>query len=245
MSIRSRRARRERNPATQMVIGLFVIGLGMLFLLDNLGWLDLDFRIHVFPTILIAAGIVKVLQTRTQSGLIVGAGLILVGCLFMLKAMGWLDIDWRTFWPLLMIGAGVAVIAKSNLNRTTPPSDATAASPLSLDKPSDDSVINATAIMGSFKRRITTPDFRGGEVTAIMGGCDLDLRQSSITGDVVLNVYALFGGITIKVPVDWCVVLEGTPIMGGFEEKTVPPTDTSKRLILRGAVIMGGMEVRN
>jgi predicted membrane protein len=234
------RQRRERNPATQMIIGLFVIGVGMLFLLDNLGWLDLDLRIHIFPTILIGAGILKVLQTRTQSGVVVGGCLILAGCLFMLKAMGYLNIDWRTLWPLFMIGAGVAVVVKSNINRHAPAPDG-----LALNKDSDESLINATAIMGGFKRRIITPDFKGGEITSIMGGCDLDLRQSDLTGDAVLNVYALFGGITIKVPIDWTVVLEGTPIMGGFEEKTVPPAANTKRLIVRGYVIMGGLEVRN
>jgi predicted membrane protein len=236
-----RSRRRERNPATQMIIGLFVIGIGMLFLLDNLGWLELDFRIHVFPTILVVAGILKIVQTRTQSGIVVGAMLILVGGLFMLKEMGWLDIDWRTLWPVFMIAAGVAVVFKSNRR-----GDLSSTAVLSENhKDSGDSVINATAIMGSFKRRITTPEFRGGEINAIMGGCDLDLRQSSINGDAVLNVYALFGGITIKVPIDWTVVLEGTPLMGGFEEKTVPPTSTGKRLIVRGYVIMGGLEVRN
>jgi predicted membrane protein len=235
-----RNRRRERNPATQMIIGLFVIGIGMLFLLDNLGWLDLDLRIHIFPTILIAAGILKVLQTRTQSGVVVGGGLIAVGALLMLKEMGYLAIDWRNLWPVFMIAAGVAVVIKSNINRNAP-----AANAPSLDKDADDTVINATAIMGGFKRRITTQDFKGGEITAIMGGCELDLRQSSINGDAVLNVYALFGGITVKVPIDWTVMLEGTPIMGGFEEKTVPPAAVGKRLIVRGYVIMGGLEVRN
>lgn len=235
-----RTRRRERNPATQMIIGLFVIGVGMLFLLDNLGWLDLDLRIHIFPTILIAAGILKVLQTRTQSGVVVGGGLIAAGSLFMLKEMGYLAIDWRNLWPVFMIAAGVAVVIKSNINRNAPSTNAP-----SLDKDADDTVINATAIMGGFKRRITTQDFKGGEITAIMGGCELDLRQSSINGDAVLNVYALFGGITVKVPIDWTVMLEGTPIMGGFEEKTVPPAAVGKRLIVRGYVIMGGLEVRN
>jgi predicted membrane protein len=235
-----RNRRRERNPATQMIIGLFVIGVGMLFLLDNLGWLDLDLRIHIFPTILIAAGILKVLQTRTQSGVVVGGGLIAVGALLMLREMGYLDIDWRNLWPVFMIAAGVAVVIKSNINRNAPATNAP-----SLDKDADDTVINATAIMGGFKRRITTQDFKGGEITAIMGGCELDLRQSSINGDAVMNVYALFGGITVKVPIDWTVMLEGTPIMGGFEEKTVPPAAVGKRLIVRGYVIMGGLEVRN
>ncbi|MYM25009.1 hypothetical protein GTP46_20485 [Duganella sp. FT135W] len=226
-----------------MVIGLIVIGVGMLFLLDNLGWLDLDLRIHILPTILIAAGILKVLQTRTQSGIIIGGGMVAVGSVFMLKEMGLINIGWNTLWPLVLIGAGVAVVFKSNANRTAleqqPPGP--------LDKSEADSLINYTAIMGGFKHRITTPDFRGGEITSIMGGCDLDLRQSSINGDAVLNVFVMCGGITIKVPIDWTVVFDGTPIMGGFEEKTVPVTGpgSGKRLIVRGYVIMGGLEVRN
>lgn len=234
------RGTRERNPATQMVIGLFVIGFGLMFLLDNLGWLDLDLRVHILPTILIGAGILKTLQTRTQSGLVVGGVMIVAGCVIMLKSMGWLDIDWRSVWPVLMIMAGVAVIFRSRgdtaiMEQSVGP----------LDKRDDDSVINCTALLGGFKRRVNSQDFRGGEITAIMGGCDLDLRQASINGDAVLNVFALCGGITVKVPIDWTVVLEGTPIMGGFDEKTVPPTGNAKRLILRGYVIMGGMEVRN
>ncbi|MYM82024.1 hypothetical protein GTP44_08660 [Duganella sp. FT50W] len=225
-----------------MIIGLFVIGIGMLFLLDNLGWVDLDLRVHIVPTVLIGVGILKVLQTRTQSGVIVGGALIVVGALIMLKSLGFLHIDWRTLWPLLLIGAGVAVVIKSTMQRASPQQDG-----LSLDKDSSDNVINITAIMGAHKNRVLSQDFRGGEITAIMGGSDLDLRQASINGDAVLNLFAFCGGITIKVPVDWIVLLEGTPIMGGFEEKTMPPAAGSvpKRLILRGYVIMGGVEVRN
>ncbi|MYM67958.1 hypothetical protein GTP45_14120 [Pseudoduganella sp. FT55W] len=237
------KTRRDRNPATQMFIGLFVIGLGMLFLLDNLGWLDLDLRVHILPTVLIGAGILKVLQTRTQSGIVIGGVMIAAGSLIMLKEIGLIDIGWRTLWPLLLIAAGVAVVVKSTVNRNLQVQQQLGP----LDKSEADAQINYTAIMGGFKHRITTQDFRGGEITAIMGGCDLDLRQSSINGDAVLNVFVLCGGITIKVPIDWTVVYEGTPIMGGFDEKTVPQAGvgSSKRLIIRGYVIMGGMEVRN
>jgi hypothetical protein len=115
-----------------------------------------------------------------------------------------------------------------------------------LDKADGESVVNYTAIMGGFKHRITTQDFRRRNHRH-HGRLRLDLRQSSINGDAVLNVFVLCGGITIKVPVDWTVVFDGLPIMGGFDEKTVPPTGpgSGKRLIVRGYVIMGGMEVRN
>jgi hypothetical protein len=105
--------------------------------------------------------------------------------------------------------------------------------------------VDVTAILGGFERRVHTQDFRGGEVTAVMGGCALDMRAASMTGEAVIDVFAFWGGVTLKVPPDWTVVLEGTPIMGGFEEKTVSPPDGSKRLVVRGYAIMGGVEVRN
>ncbi|MTV36918.1 LiaI-LiaF-like domain-containing protein [Duganella radicis] len=237
--------RRERNPATQMIIGLFVIGIGLLFLIDNLGWVHLNLTVHIVPVILIGAGILKVVQTRSQSGTVVGGLMIAAGSVILLRETGLIDISMRSLWPLLLIAAGVAVVYKATASHAAQ----TRPAPGPLDKPDADgeSVINYTAIMGGFKHRITTQDFRGGEITAIMGGCDLDLRQASVNGDAVLNVFAMCGGITLKVPVDWTVVFDGTPIMGGFDEKTVPPTGpaSGKRLIVRGYVIMGGMEVRN
>jgi hypothetical protein len=71
------------------------------------------------------------------------------------------------------------------------------------------------------------------------------MRQCGLTGEAVINVFAFWGGVTIKVPPDWTVILHGTPIMGGFEEKTATPPDDSKRLIVRGYAIMGGVEVKN
>jgi len=62
----------------------------------------------------------------------------------------------------------------------------------------------------------------------------------------VLDVFAMWGGIEILVPADWGVVVQGTPIMGAFEDKTSPPRDGSgAKLIIKGVVIMGGVEIKN
>ena len=232
--------RNQKSPASQIIVGLLVIIVGMVFLLDNLGWLDFQFTLHLWPTALIFFGILKVVQTRTPSGAIVGGGLILVGGLTLLKEIGLIAISWHSLWPILLIVFGLSVVFKSTtgrgvLERAQGPQE----------KTSDDNVINVTAVLGGFTRRVVTQDFRGGEITALMGGCDLDLRQCSINGDAVIQVFAMFGGITIKVPTDWTVVLQGTPIMGGFEEKTAPAGNPAKRLVISGYAIMGGLEVRN
>ena len=58
-------------------------------------------------------------------------------------------------------------------------------------------------------------------------------------------MFSVMGGITLRIPPDWAVVLRGTPIMAAFEEKTVSPANTGKRLIISGYAIMSGVEVRN
>jgi predicted membrane protein len=246
------REKRNHNPAGQIALGIFVILMGIGFMLDNLGWLSFNPSVHLLPLMMIVFGIVKVVQTRTTQGVFIGAALILFGVVASLKAMGLLYVSWRDMWPVFMIALGLMVVFRSVMRqrRGDQPTDPfIIKTPLMFsrqqDMPSDDSTINVAAVMGGFVRRITSPDFRGGEVTVIMAGCELDLRQSSINGEAVLNVFALFGGIQIKVPPDWSVVLQGTPVMGGFDERTVWPPDTSKRLIIRGVAIMGGVEVRN
>jgi hypothetical protein len=82
-------------------------------------------------------------------------------------------------------------------------------------------------------------------LTAILGGFEVDLRNASIQGEAVMDVMAVMGGVQLRVPDDWIVIIEGFPILGGYDDKTRPPKDSVKRLVIRGTVIMGGVEVKN
>lgn len=228
----------ETNRASsQVILGLLVIGMGVLFLLDNLDILDFRHAIGFWPLAFIGAGLLVLFGDGPRSGSYTGAVLIGVGVLMILGRLGFLYISWAMTWPLVMIALGGLI-----LFRTLGPGRV--ARPGAVDG-SPDQVVDIVAILGGVERRITTPDFRGGEVTAVMGGCALDLRESSILKEAVLNVFTIWGGINIKVPPDWTVVLNGTPVMGGFSEKTISAPDGAKRLVITGYAIMGGVEVRN
>jgi predicted membrane protein len=78
-----------------------------------------------------------------------------------------------------------------------------------------------------------------------MGGCEIDLRQAAIDGEAVIDVFALWGGIEIRVPDDWTVIGQVTPFMGGYDDKTRSrPGSGAHRLVIRGMVVMGGVEVK-
>ena len=224
---------------SQVVLGFLVIAMGLLFLLDNLGILDMHQAVSVWPTLFIVVGTVKLCDTATPGGRLVGGILVGIGVLLTLDRMDIIDFSWRAVWPLALIGLGALMLVKAARGRRLLAGG-------SKDGIADD-VIDSTAIMGGFERRVSSQAFRGGEITAVMGGCSLDMRGCAIQpqGEAVINVFAFWGGVTIKCPPDWTVILQGTPILGGFEDKTIQPPDGARRLVIRGYAIMGGVEVRN
>lgn len=246
----------DKSSSNQVVIGAAVIVLGIAFLLDNLNLLDIGDVIDFWPAVFILIGIVKLSDTHTTGGKLVGAGFVLGGVLLTMNRLGYVHFHMKMFWPMILIAVGVAVVAKALANRSDGGKGGSGFAIFSSEKgigdadaaPSNDAsddVLNLTAVLGGIQRRVSTQHFRGGELTAFMGGVELDLRSASMDGEAVVNVFAAMGGIALKVPPDWTVIMNGMPIMGGFEEKTIEPKDQSKRLVIKGYAIMGGVEVRN
>ena len=83
---------------------------------------------------------------------------------------------------------------------------------------------------------------------AVMGGCEMDLRQAEIDGpEVVITAVAFWGGIKITVPEGIDVEMEGLSIMGGrsLRLRDVPIVPGSPRIRIRAYSIMGGIEIRS
>lgn len=83
---------------------------------------------------------------------------------------------------------------------------------------------------------------------AVMGGCDLDLRQAEIRGsEVVINAISIMGGVHIVVPEGFDVELVGFSIMGGrhLKIRDVPIIPGSPRIRVRAFPVMGGVEVKS
>lgn len=231
--------RAGRTVTSQVLMGVLVIAVGLLFFLDNLDIIHIGDALAFWPLVFIFAGVAKLLDTTTPDGYLIGLGAVGLGVALILERLDIIDFSWRAAWPLVLIAVGAMLVYRGSVARRP-------AHGLVEDGTGEDTkVVDVTAVLGGFDRRVRTQDFRGGEVTAVMGGCELDLRGSSISGEAVINVFAFWGGVSLKVPADWTVVLQGTPIMGGFDEKTATPPDNSKRLIIRGYAIMGGVDVHN
>jgi predicted membrane protein len=235
-------ATRERGlPALtgRVILGTLLILFGMLFLLDNLGYMDADKVLQFWPMILVGIGTWKALQPREDGQSALGVALIAIGIFLQLQMLAVMDLEFRHVWPAVLVALGGLLIWRGVFKRSRVRGDVTSAS----------SELHEMAFMGGGNRIIDSPDFRGGDVTAIMGGLELDLRKANMTSEsAVIDVFALWGGIEMRVPAEWSVDVQGVAILGGIENNaraSAVEGNPGKRLVIRGTVLMGGLEIKN
>ena len=78
---------------------------------------------------------------------------------------------------------------------------------------------------------------------AAFGGVDIDFTDAVWTSDeIVLDTYAVFGGVNVKVPAGVEVVDHTFAIFGGTSVKRTTPG--SKRIIVKGFALFGGIDVK-
>lgn len=224
--------RNRSSIPPRLIIGLIVIAVGVLFTLDRLGLADASEIERYWPAILILFGVAKLFSEAPVSGIF----WILVGALLLVPVFSE-EIEIEDLWPFLLILIGLHLVWRSFFG-----------GPRKRPRPEESpETVQAFGFLSTIKRSNSSQTFRGGDLTAIMGGCELDLRKARIAeGGAVLDALAFWGGIAIQVPESFCISLRVLPLMGAAEDKTrAPRGETDQQLIIRGFVLMGGIEVKN
>jgi hypothetical protein len=103
--------------------------VGSLFLLQNLGVLDAGRLADYWPLLLVWLGLSRLLGPRRSHHFASGAVLLVLGVLFQLDRLGVFWFHIHDFWPVLLVVAGVALIAESFLRRRAVPDGGQSAGP--------------------------------------------------------------------------------------------------------------------
>lgn len=228
---------------SQVVFGLMLVAAGTIFTLDNLEIIDARDYIRFWPVLFVGVGAVKLWHaTRNGHGWFGGLFFLGLGSWMLLNRVLYFRISPREFFPMVLVCLGGYLVWRGfgGTRRHGPVADG-------------QSQFSAFAIMGGVARRSNAQAFQGADLTAVMGGCDIDLRHASIAPgtEAVIEVFAFWGGIEIKVPEDWTVVPKVFPLMGGVDDRTRAPLalpdrpQQQKRLVVRGIVVMGGVGIKN
>ena len=102
------------------------------------------------------------------------------------------------------------------------------------------------AFMGSVARKVVTSDFKGGDIVAVMGGGDIDLRSAQMANAVAhLEVNLIMGGVNLFIPETWSVEYQGLPVMGSVEDRSKRPAEARGRLLISGVILMSSVIIRN
>jgi uncharacterized integral membrane protein len=225
----------QRSRRGNVLVGLILIFLGMLFFLDEMdlgGFSNLIGK--WWPLILV---IIAIYQLSSPAGRRSTGPYILLALGLVFQSIELDYFEWNIVWPLVLVLIGLRILFGPSfpwIRRTGKPI-------------SSENSVSSTAILGGSEHTITSQQFQGGQATALFGGVDIDLRQARIEGtEATLSVTAIFGGVDIIVPAGWQVVVRGTPIMGSLENKVGSAEGQDRPTVWIDAfVFCGGVEVKN
>lgn len=247
----------------KVITGGFLVLLGVLFILDNFHVIDAGALWDYWPLFLIAPGLSRLLQPDRPGQRVWGAILVGLGGVLLLRN---LDIVWIPFhrvWPVALVVVGGYLIWQTVSPRRS--DDPEAGSTNAGDRAFEGvraglaataglgagsiAQLSEFALCGGGHRVVQSADFRGGSVTVIAGGFEIDLRRAAMTRDSVsIEVFAMMGGVVFRVPEEWKVEFNVTPLLGGTDMKAraLPPAEGAQKVLrISGFILMGGVEVKN
>ncbi len=251
---------------------MVLIVVGGIFLLSNLHVLPVHDIWEYWPVILMVAGVFKLVDAEEARERTIGGILLAGGSILLADNMGLIPFNVWDLWPVLIIGVGVYMLVDRTSGSPRFPFDFSCSGAGVGGKRSMPGTFgmggmsgmgmpgmrgmrrkwnrHEAAVFSGGKRKISVDDFQAAKYDAVFGGFEIDLRGSQIQGDsAMIEVNAVFGGIEVRVPTNWSVVMQGAGVFGGFADSTEQPnpavTPNVKRLFVRGAAVFGGVEIKN
>jgi len=210
-------------------VGVLFIVAGILIFLDQLHLISFWQLFSTWwPLLLLGVGLTKLIARSGSPA--VAILLLALGVILQLQRLQLFDIDLLSLiLPLALIFGGAAILL----------SKARTVGTHSTDR------LHHVAVLGGSTQRISSSNFQGGSVTAVMGGVELDLRDAVLLSSTTLEVAAVMGGVEVRVPALWRVEVSGTPILGGIENRVMnegklPDAPT---LHISATAVLGGVEI--
>ena len=221
--------------------GTLLLLTGLFYLLYNFNALPFIVPPYVFSwqMAVILTGVYFLYKSFFKGMLV-----IVVGTYFILPLTGMIQpIEIEKMWPALLILLGVLILFGSGFKKKNKKNIT------SMKTSVNEELFEITTIMGGDSRQLSSYDFKGGKITAIMGGVELDMTNCYLSKEgCIIDLSVIMGGISLKISREWNIKSEITPIMSGIEDEDQYSNnvhiDPAATIILRGSVVMGGIEIK-
>ncbi|KAA6341886.1 hypothetical protein EZS27_010332 [termite gut metagenome] len=224
--------------------GIVFVLIGVIFFGRNMGWIDYSiFRVIIsWPMLLIVIGVGTILRKHLVGGLIVTG----IGTFFLLSRI---DVIWacnvHDYWPLLFVCIGIILLLKRPFDKKrhhTPVQETVYSS--------ENGFVYSDVSFGSVKQIVVDPVFKGAKIKNSCGSTLIDLRRTSLESpETYIDVECRLGGIEIYAPNTWVIISKASCDFGGIEDNRfrteLVEFDNSRKVIIRGKIVLGGMEIKN
>lgn len=243
METNVQKPKRDSDTSNKFIIGILLVIAGFILILEKTTILPapldhfIDDIIFSWQMLLIVIGIITLTGSGNKTP---GIVLIAVGGFFLIPEL-FSDYfrSFNFFWPALFIVIGVVLLINSRRLGER----------LQYSTGSKADMIDYVNVFSGAERQLITDNFMGGKVTSVFGGGEVDLTRSSLApGNSLIEITCIFGGTTLIVPESWNVIIDVTPILGGFSDDRKIGSDvikdTTRSLTVKGVVIFGGGEIK-
>lgn len=215
----------------RLLFGSVLVAVGIILFLDYTGTLDAGETIDTWwPVVLIV--VAALLWSANHRHWFVPSVLGAFGVVMLLNRLDVWDVGAEVIFPALIILVGIGVMVGGRGRTDLDVVD---------DRVKAFAAFSGTEIASHSKR------FEGGNVGAVFGGADVDLRDAELAPGASLDVFTAFGGTEVRVPQGWRVTTHGFPLFGGFDNVTAKeqlPVG-APTLDITATVLFGGLEVKH
>lgn len=210
------------------IIGFILVFIGAIFLLDNLGFdIDIPYYLFSWPAVFVVIGVINLLSGNGKAALIFFG----LATIFYLHYYNVVRIG--EVWPLILIIIGLSFILRRR------------SGPRNVSESKED-YFDEVAIFGGTERKFISEKLKGGKISCVFGGSEIDLRGSKAQDGAVIEIFCMFGGVELMLPEDWKVNMDATAIFGGFSDSRKNVTNTSETTVhIKGFTMFGGGEIKN
>ncbi len=235
----------KHRRSGRSIVGIIFVLAGLFFAVRYIDIIPnfVERILFSWQALFIIIGIIFIVKKEnSRTGII----LIIIGGISLISRFNFFWFDLSGLWfPAILIAVGFIIFGKS---RNKKKAYRKKAYHPGLD---DSDIIDRTCILGGGSIFHTSQNFQGGKLVAILGGFKLDLTEAQLAEGVnVLDITSILGGVELVIPSEWRVKVTGTAILGAYEDKRKTysrveiETDPGRELVITGAVLMGGVEIK-
>lgn len=218
-----------------IVYGIMLILLGIIIALISLDIIHTNFFFKGWWTlVIIIPSIIGLLFEDDKLGNLIS---LIIGILLLLGVRNIIDykILIKLFVPILLVTVGLSLILKNILEskKTLQIKE--------LNKVKDNTKDIFATLSNENKKIIG--EFKGISIDAVFSSVELDLREAEIKKDQVINVSAIFSGVTILTNNDIKVIVKSDSLFGGVSNH-IEEKDEAQAIYINASCLFGGVEIK-